>query len=293
MTRLFKRNASATITYQDVNAAPSGAPTISTVQADVTALRMRFKIEKSLTKDPNTCDLTISNLNENSRGAFTRKPVTITLNAGYDGELRHLFTGDLRFGSSELKTPDWETKLQLGTGDRAFRYSRINKSYGRFVALTQVLKDCAASMGLTVPQSVLYDAFVTGVQFNLGETLSGPTRDQLSRLLAPYGYHWSIQDTKLVVLRDEEVSEDVSTVISQDTGLIETPQLSAPNRPGTKKGDAPVLKAKLLLYPGMVPGQRIQLSAKAVNGTFKLTKVSHVGDTHGPDWFTEIEGKAV
>ncbi len=284
--RLFKRVAKVTVQHP-TNLRNEWFSALGN-QVEITDLRIQFKVEKSLTRDPNSAEITITNLNKNSRTEFAQKPLIVTLYAGHDDNLKRIYSGDLRYGSSELKPPDWETKMQLGSGDRAYRFARISKSYTKGTNVLTAVRDVAKSMGLTAPNNI--DSQLVS-QFSAGEVLIGPSRDALTRLLSPFGYYWSIQDDHLLVLRDGDIAPGQALLISQDTGMIGSPEASAPERPGTKKGNRPTVKVKILLYPGINPGQLIKIESKAITGTFKVSKVSHTGDTHGDDWFTEIEGK--
>jgi hypothetical protein len=261
-------------------------------------MRVRFSITKSLEKTPNTCDIIIDNLAESTRVGLRQRPLGVFLDAGYDGVFRRVFTGDVRYDNSELKTPTWETTLQCGDGARAFAGARINRRYKRGTSVVTALKDAAASLGLTLPKEILVNTsrdFGIGSSVHeaitLGMTLEGPVRDELDKLLAPYGYSWSIQDGQLQILRDEDTSRSagpgfvMADVLSEATGLKESPQITGP----TKVGDPPTLRAKCTLSPHLNPGSVVRIAARAVNGNFKIRRVTHTGDTHGTDWTTEIE----
>jgi hypothetical protein len=254
---------------------------------EITDARIQFKIEKSLDSEPNKCELTITNCAETTRVNLTTKPLMIQLDAGYDGNQRKLFLGNLRFGFSELTDDaDWETHLQLADGDGAWRYARVNRSYKRGTPVSVLLQDAAKSMGLTIDASVLGSSDLQAQVAN-GHSLYGATRDELTRLLAPYGYSWSIQDGKLQILTDTQVRSDQARVISEDTGMVYSPQWQVPD----KAGKPAMLHLKCQLYPELAPGGRIQVSSRDVNGMFRIEKLSHSGDTHGDDWLTEIEAK--
>lgn len=252
-------------------------------------LRITFKIEKNLSSEPNTCEMTITNLAAVSRADLEKKPLIVRIDAGYDGVAKHLFLGDLRWGFSKLDGVNWETTLQMADGDRAYRFARVNRSYKAHTPVVQVIKDIVKTMGLATPSGAeLGTAASIDAQFATGGSMQGPARDELARLLAPYGYHFSTQDGKLQILRDEEARADQASVISADNGMIGSPQRAAPD----KSGKPQMTTAKMLLYPELTPGQKVQILSKTVNGIFRLERVTHDGDTHSKDtWTTEIEAK--
>lgn len=285
--RLFKRIAKVTAWRDTI---PNSATSFVSKQLspgqqlEITDLRIRFTVERSLTKPPNQADIYLYNMSAQTRADLETKPLTVQLDAGYDDVPRLVFLGDLHFGMSKQQPPDWETLLQLGDGDRAYNHARVNRSYKAGSTVRQVLRDAAASMGMVLPKNIEDDpAFDTKTL--TGKTSFGPTRDVLTKILASYGYHWSIQNKKLQVLRDNEVSSVNPRPIDQDHGMIGTPEFGSP----PKSGKPPHMRVKMLLYPELTPGDLVQVASLSKNGKFRIEKVRHVGDTHGDEWTTEIE----
>ncbi len=255
-------------------------------QIQITDLRIEFKVDRTLTKTPDSCDITITNLSRDTRSLIERKPLNVEIAAGYDGEARLMFAGDLRFGMTKLKHPNWETLLQLGDGDCHHRWARVNRSYSTAVTVRQVLTDTARSMGLVLPTNLANDKSLDS-QFAAGQVAMGAARDKLTQLLAPYGYHWSVQNGKLQVLRDEDVHSLSPIPIDEAHGMIGTPEFGSPPR----SGKPPHMTVRTLLYPELLPGNLIQLTSIVKSGLFRIEHVKHEGDTHGPKWETEIEIK--
>lgn len=248
-------------------------------------LRVQFKVERSLTKTPNACDVTITNLAEHNRTDLTTKPLYVQLDAGYeDAGVRLLYTGDLRFGMSEQKGPEWETLLQLGDGDCHHQWSRVNRTYPANTSVRTVLADCARAFGFPLPANLANDTRLDQ-PFPTGTSTFGPTRDEISRLLLPFGYTWSIQNNNLQILRTGDISATEPIILEQSTGMIGSPTYGSP----PKSGKPPHMNVKMMLYPEIGPGQLVQVNSKAKKGLFKVDKVVHKGDTHGEAWYSEIE----
>ena len=251
---------------------------------EIVDLRVQFSVEKHLQSEPNTATVTITNAARTTRSFLETKPLIVQIAAGYDGVTRHLFTGDLRFGSSTKQGTEWITELQLGDGDRAHRHARVARSYAPGTPVSTALRECAEAMGLDLPAPLVTSPELA-TQFSAGVSLSGPARDEMTKLLAPYGYHWSIQDGKLVILRDTDVRADQALVVSEDTGMLGSPEFGAPEKPDA----TPRLTVRTLLYPEVTPGGKISVQSRAVTGLYKITRVTHSGDSHGDEWVTEIE----
>jgi len=249
-------------------------------------LRVQFSIEKNLSSEPNPCTVTITNLAESTRAEIQKKPLHVRLDAGYVNQLERIFTGDMRYGENKREGVDWNTMLQLGDGDRAFRYGRVSRSFKSGVDVKTMLTETASSMGLKLPSSVA-DARDMLDQFATGVTLNGPSHREMDRILSRSGRTWSIQDGQLQILKKNEALKSQAFVLSQE--IIGSPELGAPKEPGSP----PVLSIKVLLHPGIRPGCKIQVKSRFINGLFRVMRVVHNGDTRGDAWFSEIEATPI
>lgn len=263
----------------------------------ITDQRFEFKIEKSLDREPNKCEVTITNLAPTTRSDLTTKPLIVTVLAGYDGETHYMFKGDLRFGYNTPKDTEWQTVLQLADGDRAFRHAQVHKSYRKGSSVLSALRDVTKSMGLQL-DSRLNVSTDLQVGFASGRALSGRSADELTALLEPYGYTWSIQNGRMQILKDSDLRPGEAFVINESTGMILSPEWQTPDVNTTKNGQltkaaakGPKLKLTTLLYPQLVPGAKIQVQSNAIIGTFRIERLTHSGDTWEGDWTTEIEAK--
>lgn len=285
--QLFKRSVKVTTFRENVPTNPTNfAVTRTANSTEITDLRVQFKIHHSLTKHPNSCDVIITNLADKTRVDLETKPLLVMLNAGYGDNLKLMYTGDLRFGMTKQEGANWETLLQLGDGDCMHRWARVNKSYTSGTSIKTVIRDAARSMGFQLPKN-LEDDPELNQSFSNGTTSHGPTRDELTRLLSPFGYHWSIQKGVLKVLKDGEVSTSSAIPIDEENGMIGTPEFGSPPR----SGKPPHMTVKMLLYPELTPGSLVKLTSKVKSGLFRLEVVKHNGDTHGTNWETSVEIK--
>jgi hypothetical protein len=265
-------------------------------------LRVRFEIEKHIGSEDsgepgrNTCAVTVTNLSENSRAELQVKPLHVRIDAGYDGSVSRLFQGDLRWSQSRNESVDWETRLELGDGERALRGARSNRSFEAGTTLKVVLADVAKSMGLALPANALEKPEMA-TQFVNGISISGRSEYELKRLLKPHKLHWSVQFGELQILsRNEYVKDaDKPPIISQDTGMIGTPEYASPPKESTSNNTQShsTLTVRSLLYPGLYPGKRVEIRSRSVNGLFRIDSVRHVGDTEGDEWQTELECRPI
>jgi hypothetical protein len=281
VSRLFNRTVSVRVTKPEADSLTE----LSSTTTEITGLRVTFQVEKHLGKEPNTCTVTVYNLAEETRQLFQSKPLHVRLEAGYDGETALLFAGDVRWAQSKHVGVDWETVVELADGDRAFRHARITKAFTRGVKARAAVINVIQSMGFAVPAAVRTGFQELDAQYASGLALAGASSTELSRLLEPYGLTWSIQDGRVQILRERDVRSDVPIEISADAGMVGTPELAAPEKPGKK----PTLTVESLIYPTLTPGGRIDVRSRSIRGIFKVQKVRHTGDTHGSEWLTSVE----
>lgn len=285
MTRLFHREVALTVSK--VVSADKFFQTRDEVT--IRDLRVAFSIEKNLESTPNTCTATVYNLSQASRAELHSDGLQVRLLAGYDGSLASLFVGDLDRATSKLNGATWETRLELGDGTKAHRHGRVERSFKAGADALTLLNETAKSMDLALPTSL---ADATGMQDKLsgGIVLSGPSQAEMTRLLKAKGFGWSIQDGVLQVLPHDGATTVEAILVSVDTGMVGTPEMGVPEA----KGKPAVLTIAKKIDPGALPtpGGRILVDARDINGLFVVRRVTHVGDTGGSEWVSQIEAVA-
>lgn len=258
-----------------------------TRQTVIENLRIRFTVEKTLGKDSNSATIYITNLASKTRSEFQTKPAHITLNAGYAGENKMLYRGDIRSARSYRKGTEWETEVVCGTGEYAALHARVSASFGPGTTRMDMIKAVVDTFGLKMPSNVKGDASFLQ-QVASGKVLRGSSLEMLQKIAAP-SHAISIQDDTLVIIKKNGVRFVTGIRIAQDTGMIGTPELGTPEQ----KGGKPVLTVKTLLNPDLQAGGYAQLRTDTLNGDYKIFRAVHTGDTHGQEWYTTIEGKSL
>lgn len=249
-------------------------------------LRVKFSIEKDLGKAPNKASITITNLAEATRSEI-RKPMIVRLEVGYEGveNLQHLFSGDLRFATTTQDGPDVNTRLELGDGDRAYQFARVSRSFIPGASVLSAVGEAAKSMGVTVPDA-LTDALRTG-KIDSGLTMHGLAHREMTALLTPAGFSWSIQDGKMVAVREKQLLENQALLLTPENGLVGSPRIV----PAKKPGDSPMLNVRIRIEPRARCAGKAQVKSRDVNGVFRIEKVKHDGDSRGQEWFTDLDAR--
>lgn len=291
MSGLFKRTVKVTLASQPTGFVGSNPGFFEQLgnALEITAMRIRFDVTKNLGKEPNKCLIKLDNLSADTRNEIeTKKPLRCTLQAGYDGAPRLLFVGDVVQAYSKREGTEIVTYVKVSDGMRAYSHARVNRSYKPPIQVKKVLSDCAKTMGLQLPPEVEQSAELKQA-LAVGISTHGATRDVLTRLLAPYGYNWSVQNGALQILKDDEIKPGHAYLISkEDSGLIGIPERTTPESP--KKSVE--IKFETLLYPELQPGQLAKLQSELLNAQMKMTDVAHTGDSYDTgDYKTSVTGR--
>ena len=247
----------------------------------IEGLRISFEVVKDLKPQSNKAKIVIYNLSKGTREIFAQKPVRVLLEAGYAGEYFKIYEGDLITATPKFQDVDHLTTLHCGTGHDRQRNARFSRTYKIGVNPKQIAKDLADSMGLKIPTNI--DEFKQ--VFTSGVTFSGPSAESMSKLLKVGGMGWSNQDGRMQILKHGKGSTATALVVSQETGMIGSPDLTTP----AKKGESAVLKLRTILDSEKAPGRHLAVQSRDITGTYYATKVTQIGDNFGTPWYSDIE----
>lgn len=248
-------------------------------------LRVNFRVDKSLSKDPNVATVTIYNLASDNRKGLKKKDPLI-IEAGYTDTREQIFSGDINYISHQREGSDWVTYLESGDGSLAIATARINKAFGPNTTVYDFLKAVSAAMGVGLGNTITslnpYTTFRNGMRkFSHGAVAHGKVDRVLDQYLAPAGLNWSIQDGELQILEPTSATLDDVVLLSSKTGMVGSPEV----------GEKGKIVVRSLLQGKIAPGRRIVIESRQVKGQYKIEKVTHVGDTYHQDWYTEAEAK--
>ena len=264
---------------------------------EITDLRVTFEIEKLVSGLMNRARFTVYNLKQDSRDRIKEEFDSIIFYAGYGGDNKLLFKGEVLNVSHMKIGPDWITEIYAGDGATALQKATINESFEAGTQTESVFNKLLSAMPGITKGTIdgATECFKKNRSILKTALLSGSVKQFLDELSRNCGFDYSINDEVLDVVSKDKVLEDVLPYkISQRNGMIGSPEASIGR-----------VKVSTLLRPEIKPGRYIEIEAISVKlnlgngitgrvqpsivGKFKVIKLNHVGDTHG-DWITEIEG---
>lgn len=261
---------------------------------EITGLRMAFDVKRSLSKEPNTAEVTIYNLNAQHRAALQDKGNQLIVEAGYGKELAVLFRGTIRTATSVHQGPDWITKVHSGDGEVEYRQKRVVESFKPGTPIKTVVKTVCQRIGLSAgatEQAIDAATWRGGrTQFTQGMTLTGPAERVLTSLLDGAGLEWSIQDGQLQILPLGTALNADLVHLDKTSGLVGSPEIGEKEKKGKKFH---VLKVTSLLNAKICPGRKLSLDALLVKGNYRVDKVQHAGDTHDRPFYSIAECRSL
>lgn len=264
--------------------------TLDTVQFN--ALDVQFSVVKTLKPQPNTCELTVWNLNEEhrqqlqqlqSKEKLATKGIPCKIEAGFKDAVSQIWLGDLRTVETTREGPDFLTKLTSGDGERGWQNGRIHVSYGPGTSIDTALRAMARALGVGEGNlaKVVSQLRIAGSSiFSAGVVISGSAATHITEIARSAGLEVSIQDSALQFLDLNKSAAGTAVRLAADTGLVDSPTVDP-------KG---VLTAKTLMIAGLQCGGLVTVDSRFVKGTFRIEKCTWDGERAGNDWFCTVQG---
>ena len=286
MSRQYKRSYELTIT------SPDGTSKI------ITDLRINFEITKSILSFPNLCRLTIYNPNSETISLLSRKFSKISLNAGYEGNMRLLFKGEVRNVFRARQQPDSTVTVYAGDGEKDWQNSTINKTFSESVSVKSAIDEVLKTFKNT--SIGVIEGLPSSSDKLRGQTLSGSSKDVLDEFAKEYGFNWSIQDGEINIVPEESVLEsDDAVVISSATGMMGSPTITEIGADVTCLLNPRLLPNKAFKIESVNADTQIgnlyfrEVKRTTAEGTYKIQESLFRGDSFEGDWLVSVKGISI
>jgi hypothetical protein len=286
VTALFRRVVNITVAPKTESAGGALAAIESTLGFELSNLDCQFQVKKSLKLEPNTCELKIFNLTQETRRTLeTPKKLIVRLDAGYPDAVAQLYLGEVRSAHSHREGSDIITEISTGDSEKELATARINMSIGpkvsASVALMAICRELKVGIGnANVMAAKLQSKGV--VFFGPGTVISGSAKRALVDFCRSADLECSIQDGVIQILDLGKALQDKAVYLSPETGLVGSPTID-------NKG---IVSVTAFIQPDLRPGRKIQIAAESVKGGFRIQDVEYTGDTAGNEWYAKMSAKA-
>jgi hypothetical protein len=292
---------------------------------DLSAFRITFNVRRGDFQNPNSADVRIYNLANNTATKIRNEYTKITLSAGYQSNLGLIFQGTIkqtRLGRIDQK--DSYVDITAADSDGIYNYSTMAVSLAAGNLPTNAVSIMLQSMAKAAAdeqnvygtmEPIVTAAGLMGYQPGFepvaslrGRVFYGMTRDELRDFAKTNNCSWSIQDGKIVFIPLNNYIPGEAYVISPTSGLIGIPEQ-------TQAG----INMRILLNANIKVGATVQLEYSIVNslrlgldfnsggsnpggenavllqqikvsryGLYYVMVANHSGDTRGNTWYTDL-----
>lgn len=260
---------------------------------DFEGLRITFEVEKSNEGKPAPANISIYNLSDKSRALFEGVGTRVILSAGYESNFGVIFSGNIVRAKQKKKKSivkettqhryeevDIITEIEAADGHNKYRTSYTARAFPPGTKVRDVLSALTTDFGLTA--NIDLEAIAEDAQYAQGFSACQETRYLLDDICKTYGLEWSIQNEILQIISKDKTTKFGAILLTPKTGLIGSPVK-------TTNG----CEFKSLLQPSIIPGASVKLESKFFNGLYKVQKVTHKGDSHEGDFYSECEATAI
>ena len=268
---------------------------------DLSSLRVRFSIRRGDISTPNSADIRVYNVSDETAQRIVSEFARVRLEAGYAGNFGLIFDGTvMQIRRGRESQTDTYLDITAADGDSAYNFSVINCSLAAGATLDDQLGACLKDMepyGITLG----HKPELPTNKLPRGKVLSGMVRDYLDGIAEAAAAKWSIQDGKLYLIPLADYLPGEALEITAATGMVGLPEqtinginLKMLLNPGVKIGrlirlnNASIQQARLGLgvYDQM-PNDMLQRQGKLNNdGLYYVMVANHTGDTRGNEWYT-------
>lgn len=261
---------------------------------DIKNLRMAFSILKSESWATNTATIRVWNLGADNRNQIANFGDEVSLFAGYrlNEGAQLLFRGDTTQVSHQFAEPEIISVLTCGDGDRTLNNVVVAVSFGSNTPVKIVIESIVnqMSMQLASPIPAISETYALGFRG------SGLGKDILDKACKAANLVWSVQNGKILILRQNQGSTKPPIEINENTGMLGVPERYTDKRGEIyTQGPRVGWKVRTLLRPDILPGDRIRIRSSKVplDGLFYVVLITHQGDNFGPVFESMLEVIAV
>lgn len=271
-----------------------------------TGLRVQFGTRQGVAGTPHHCNIIVTNPAPKTIAAMRKEKAAVTLKAGYrDGGMGVIFQGEiLQVRNGRESITDTYVHVIATSGENGRNYATVNKALASGHTYSDRLKiamDSFKAMGLK-------QGFVDQLnqrKFPRNFVAHGMAADLMREICRANDASWFIQGDQVNLLKSGSTLPGNTHVINANTGMVGLPEQ-------TIEG----VIVKVLLNYNIYPGSKILLNnssiqqaafspstgqsgqntlyagdgplALSADGTYKVWRVEHEGDTRGGNFYTTL-----
>lgn len=267
---------------------------------DLSNLRFKFQVRRGDIQTPNSVDIRVYNVSDQTLNQVQKEFKRVVLQAGYDGNFGVIFQGNVKqLRKGRESAVDSYLDLTAADGDSAYHFAVVNRSLS---AGSTPLDQFKASLTAMAGHGVVGASTAELHERTLprGKTMFGMARDFMRSLAGSTQTDWSIQDEQLTLIPASAYLPGEAAVLTAATGMVGFPEQ-------TQDG----IKVRCLLNPNLKIGTRVKIDNQSIlrfkfglslgafknnmfvpsvqnDGFYRIIFAEHAGDTRGQEWYTSL-----
>ena len=264
----------------------------------IRGLRVNFEITKSILSFPNLARITLYNPNQDTLSALEEKYTRIVLNAGYEGDLRLLFKGDVRNVFQTKTGRDRLLTIYSGDGEKSWQNATFNKTLSESLSVSSAIQEVLKTFS-DVNIGTLQGLPQVADKMR-GQVLSGSSKDIMDNFAEEYGFSWSIQDGEIIITPEQEPLEgDEAVLVTAATGMIGSPTVTEIGADVTTLLNPRLLPNRAFFIESLNAEVTIgnlffrNVKRTTAEGLYKIQEVVFRGDSRDGDWLSSVKGRII
>jgi len=264
----------------------------------IKGLRVNFEITKSILSFPNLARITLYNPNQDTLSALEEKYTRIVLNAGYEGDLRLLFKGDVRNVFQTKTGRDRLLTIYSGDGEKSWQNATFNKTLSESLSVSSAIQEVLKTFS-DVNIGTLQGLPQVADKMR-GQVLSGSSKDIMDNFAEEYGFSWSIQDGEIIITPEQEPLEgDEAVLVTAATGMIGSPTVTEIGADVTTLLNPRLLPNRAFFIESLNAEVTIgnlffrNVKRTTAEGLYKIQEVVFRGDSRDGDWLSSVKGRII
>jgi hypothetical protein len=259
-------------------------------------LRVAFSVKKGDSESPNESTIRVWNLSDDTLQRAKKEFDRVILHAGYLENYGLVYSGNI-IGKRILRENGTDTILELscGDGDAAYNGAVLNKTLSAGARPADVIGEVQNSFSeFGVQPGEMQPS--GGQALPRGKVMFGMSRKYAREAAYTSGSSWSIQDGKMIVVKNDGYLSGEAVILTSSTGLVGSPEQ-------TNEG----VRLKCLLNPGIKVNGLVKIDNGSVqeakketgkdakppaalnsDGLYRVLQAAYIGDTRGNDWHCDL-----
>lgn len=255
---------------------------------DIDSLKYTFKVEKTMTQEPNIAEITIYNLSDEISNREITKGAGVLLEAGYEnGDYGLIFSGNIvQIAKGKENGTDNYLKILAQDNINFLNKNSINQTIKSGANHSDIINSIVNNSKEKTQTGIVAQE-LNQKKLSRGKVMFGDPKNIIREVAKSSNLQFYSDDGFINIVKTTNLSPNEALELNPSTGLIGYPTL---NEDG--------ISCVCLLNPRLALNSLIKIENKyinnengnyAQNGVYKIIKLEFTGDTRGNDWYCNIE----